>query len=228
MKPRLLDLYCGAGGAAMGYHRAGFDVVGVDIKPQPRYPFEFVQGDALSFLTDTRNDWTDGQFQAIHASPPCQRYSTATGWSGNRLDHPDLLAPTRTALQATGLPWIIENVQSAPMRPDVILCGQMFGLRTYRHRWFELGGWWTLCPMHPQHTVAASTWRRRAWLTGQHVTATTYLAPDMGPAVLGIDWMDGYELPQAIPPAYTQFIGEQLISHLPAPSHPVRPQGEPA
>jgi DNA (cytosine-5)-methyltransferase 1 len=207
---RLLDLYCGAGGSARGYQLAGFHVTGVDNRPQPRYAGDaFVQADALEYIAAHGHE-----YDAIHASPPCQAYATVTGWSGDRADHPDLLGPTRDALIATGRPWVIENVVSAPMRPDVVLCGQMFGLRTYRHRWFELGGWWMLCPMHPAHIVRSSTLRRRAWLTGLHVTATCYLAPDMGPAVLGIDWMDGYELVQAIPPAYTRYIGEQLAGHL--------------
>ena len=133
MKPRLLDLFCGAGGAAMGYHRAGFEVVGVDIEPQPRYPFEFYQADALNVLTSI---FTPLDFDAIHASPPCQAYS----WSARRwteVERADLLAPTRELLRATGLPYVIENVPGAPMQNPIRLCGVMFGLEVIRHRLFE-------------------------------------------------------------------------------------------
>ena len=131
MRPRLLDLFCGAGGAAMGYHRAGFDVVGVDNRPQPRYPFEFHLGDAMS--------WPLGGFDAIHASPPCQRW-TAAGTSrsiGN--GHPDLLTPTLARLSGQGAPWV---VPTAPL-PGFVLCGATFGLPIVRHRrflaWPDLG-----------------------------------------------------------------------------------------
>ena len=119
-RPRLLDLFSGAGGAAVGYHRAGFDVVGVDIEPQPHYPFEFHQADAMTFPSSG--------FDAIHASPPCQAFSIAAKYKGTAGRHKDLLTPTRTRLQAAGLPWVIENVPGAPMRADYLLCGCMFGL----------------------------------------------------------------------------------------------------
>jgi hypothetical protein len=130
-RPRLLDLFCGAGGAAMGYHRAGFDVVGVDINPQPHYPFEFHQGDAMT--------WPLDGFDAIHASPPCKAFTRA-GWSahfGYHDRHDDLLTPTRTRLVLQPAPWVIENVPGSPMAPSVVLCGSNFGLNLRRHRWFE-------------------------------------------------------------------------------------------
>src|SRR5262252_358856 len=127
-RPRLLDLFCGAGGAAMGYWRAGFDVTGVDVVPQPSYPFTFVQADALAYPLDG--------FDAVHASPPCQAYSVATG-NARRGDHVDLYEPVRRRLEASGLPWVIENVIGAPYRQGVVLCGSMFGLRVRRHRNFE-------------------------------------------------------------------------------------------
>src|SRR5262249_43670921 len=133
MRPRLLDLFSGAGGAAMGYHRAGFDVVGVDIKPQSRYPFEFHHANALDFT-----EWCPlvGRVDAIHASPPCQIFSVATQHA--RANHQDMLTPTRELLEHIGLPWVIENVPRAPMRADYKLCGCMFGLgRLQRQRWFE-------------------------------------------------------------------------------------------
>jgi DNA (cytosine-5)-methyltransferase 1 len=136
VKPRLLDLFCGAGGAAMGYHRAGFDVVGVDVNPQPRYPFEFVQADALTYPLEG--------FDAIHASPPCQPWTRKTPtWGRARVhypDHPQLIEPTRDRLHASGLPYVIENVVGAPLRAQVMLCGSMFGLRIQKHRLFE-GNW---------------------------------------------------------------------------------------
>jgi hypothetical protein len=122
VRPRLLDLFCGAGGAAVGYHRAGFDVVGVDINPQPRYPFEFHQADAMTFPLDG--------FDAIHASPPCQAYSHGTP-PDKRSNHPDLLDATRDRLNAAGLPWVIENVPRAPLRSPVILCGSQFDLTAH-------------------------------------------------------------------------------------------------
>ena len=152
MRPRLLDLFCGAGGAAMGYSRAGFDVVGVDINYQPNYPFRFVQADALRFLLwIVRGDkdasaWIRG-VDAIHASPPYQRYSTATKRNGNAESHPDLIAPVREHLRTTGLPYVIENVVGAPLFDASMLCGSGFNLGTKthqlrRHRKFEAN--WTI------------------------------------------------------------------------------------
>src|SRR5665213_3193952 len=130
-RPRLLDLFSGAGGAAVGYHRAGFEVVGVDIKPQPHYPFEFRQKDALWVL---EGETMEG-FDAIHASPPCQAYSKARKLQGLR--HPDLIASVRELLLAISLPYVIENVPGAPLRNPVLLCGEMFGLGVRRERLFE-------------------------------------------------------------------------------------------
>lgn len=206
MKPRLLDLFCGAGGAGMGYHRAGFEIVGVDIVPQPRYPFQFVQADATMFPLDG--------FDALHGSPPCHDHSAlsalsgadGTGW---------MLAATRERFAASGLPWVIENVPGATMRRDLVLCGEMFGLRAYRHRWFELGGFFALSPGHPRHRIRVATrGRRAAWDAGLHASVTGDIGSYVGPEALGVDWMTGNELSQAIPPAYTEFIGEQLLAHL--------------
>lgn len=147
--PRLLDLFCGAGGAGAGYRWAGFDVTGLDIHPQPRYPFAFEQGDAIEALRG--GIWRD--FDAIHASPPCQHYSPLGALSPHK-SYPDLIAITRTLLIETGLPFVIENVMSAPLDKarSVTLCGGMFGLRTYRHRRFEPAPGMTLtAPEHPKH-----------------------------------------------------------------------------
>src|SRR6185503_7225741 len=138
MKPRLLDLFCGAGGAAMGYHRAGFEVVGVDIEPQPRYPFQFWQADVMEWLPAYMNDARRYE-DAIHASPPCQAYSHGSVRFRNEgKEYPDLLSSTRDLLERTGLPWVIENVPGAPMLPDIKICGCQVGHPELRRvRWFE-------------------------------------------------------------------------------------------
>lgn len=204
-RPRLLDLFCGAGGAAMGYYRAGFDVVGVDINPQPHYPFEFHQADALEFPLDG--------YDAIHASPPCQDHMRTpnpnvhgTGW---------LLAATRERLTSTGVPWIIENVPSAPMRADYLLCGCMFGLpQLRRERWFETS--WAGFSMNPGHDHSLPAISVVGRGTPSWVRAKLGYNPTIAQyrAAMGIDWMNRDELSQAIPPAYTEFIGAQLLAHL--------------
>jgi DNA (cytosine-5)-methyltransferase 1 len=230
-RPRLLDLFAGAGGAAMGYHRAGFDVVGVDIRPQPRYPFEFHQADALDVLdalagacgpTPNSNSKLDltfagTYFDAIHASPVCKLYTVASLSHRRRgAEYPNQIPGTRTVLQATGRPWVMENVPGAPLRPDIKLCGCMFalpGLR--RERWFETGGWapFDLYPGHnhdrPPVTVAGHG--QPSW-TRAHGHAPAGVREWR--LAMGIGWMTRDELAQAIPPAYTQYIGEQLLDHL--------------
>jgi DNA (cytosine-5)-methyltransferase 1 len=206
--PRLLDLYCCQGGAAMGYHRAGFEVVGVDIQPQLRYPFRFVQTDAIGYLL---GHWRE--FDAVHASPPCHDHSALVSRAG-RDGTGHLLADTRDALTSIHIPWVIENVPGAPLRADVMLCGGMFGLRTYRHRWFELSD-----PMfppiieHPRHRVRTSTKKRRVdWDAGLHVSVTGDIGTYLGSRALGIDWMTGDGLSQAVPPAYTHHLGAHLMT----------------
>jgi len=200
VRPRLLDLFCGAGGAAMGYHCAGFDVVGVDIVEQPNYPFEFVHDDALLLLS-TYPWWDVPPFHAVHASPPCQHYAASTAWRGNRADHPDLIAPTRDLLEQTGLPYVIENVPDARrhLNNPLRLCGSAFGLRVRRHRYFEAN--WPLpiltlgCHHHQQ-------------LPFMHKGERAYAD------AMGCEWMTALEARQAIPPAYTELIGSQLLQHL--------------
>jgi DNA (cytosine-5)-methyltransferase 1 len=205
--PRLLDLFCGAGGCSAGYHRAGFDVVGVDINPQRHYPFEFHQADALTFPLDG--------FDAVHASPPCQAYSqSAQSQRAAGKQYPDLLGPTRAALQAAGLPWAIENVPGAPMRPDFRLCGCQFGLELRRERWFEVS--WPASQLaapcyHPHPVVSVAGHGTPAWARrqlGYNPTIAHYRA------AMGIDWMNRDELSQAIPPAYTEYIGGQMLAHI--------------
>ena len=206
MKPRLLDLFCGAGGAAMGYHRAGFDVVGVDIKPQPRYPFEFHQGDALEYCAAH-----GAEFDAIHASPPCQRYTVAQNAAKNAHNHPDLVEPTRAALQATGKPWVIENVVGAPLVHPFMLCGLSFGLQVKRHRMFETSFFVMVPPCQCKgadyFVIFGHEVRNRRH--GQAAGRKNNIA--VGRKAMDIDWMTRGELSQAIPPAYTEHIGRQLI-----------------
>jgi DNA (cytosine-5)-methyltransferase 1 len=156
-KPRLLDLFCCAGGAGVGYSRAGFEVVGVDINPQPRYPFEFVQADALNLDADFI-----ATFDAIHASPPCQSYSDLAKRNGNAHEWPRLIEPVRELLVSTGLPYVIENVDGAPLIDAVVLCGTMFPrLRVLRHRLFE-ANFTILTPPHQKHPKVHTFDRRKA------------------------------------------------------------------
>lgn len=208
MRPRLLDLFCGAGGAAMGYHRAGFDVVGVDIKPQPRYPFEFHQADALEFLREHGHE-----FDAIHASPPCQAYTRGRKLQGNT--HPDLVAPVRDLLETTGKPYVIENVPGAPLVNPVVLEGQMFpGLRTQRKRLFETN--WPLdVPILRPPPPARNAKMGRPVTPGEWMHVVGHFSGlSEAREAMGIDWMGQHELAQAIPPAYTEFIGRRLLEEL--------------
>jgi DNA (cytosine-5)-methyltransferase 1 len=208
VKARLLDLFCGAGGAAKGYQRAGFYVVGVDIKLQPHYcGDEFYQADALEYCAEHGKE-----FDAIHASPPCQAYSECTPmWA--RKNHPDLIGKTREVLQKTGKPFIIENVENARslLENPIMLCGSMFDLEVWRHRYFEIFGIWMLSKSSCRHighpvTVRAGSNARKAQ-GGKHNLEHEKKS-------MGIDWMTGDELTEAIPPAYTQFIGTHLLEAL--------------
>jgi DNA (cytosine-5)-methyltransferase 1 len=286
VRPRLLDLFCGAGGAAVGYQRAGFYVVGVDIAPQPRYAGdEFFQGDALEVLRllVEQNDRDEAlgvlplellrpveggggvgelvavkehrpfdtdhvrhgepptsgtspaykagsacqEFDAIHASPPCQAYSVANNIHG-RTDHPDLIAPTRELLEATGLPYVIENVPRAPLLPErtVTVCGLSLGMNVKRHRLFETNFPVMVPPCHSKH---AGDWLLVFGHTVLERGTTVGVAKGGGPVIrrkhtttargreaMGIDWMNRDELSEAIPPTYTELIGHQLLAHLKA------------
>lgn len=212
MKPRLLDLFCCAGGAARGYADAGFEVVGVDIDPQPNYPFEFVQMDAMSLLPEFIRS---ANIDAVHASPPCPHYSFATKFHPGAADnHPDLVDPVRELLLATGLPFVIENVPGAPLRRDLVLCGEMFGLRVHRHRLFEVHGPLILQPKHQRHRLKGA--RTNCHIEDGYTRLVAGHFADLADAsdAMGIDWMTADELRNAIPPAYTKFIGEQLLAHL--------------
>ncbi len=192
MRPRGLDLFCGAGGASMGYHRAGFEMTGVDNRPQKNYPFRFIQADALEYVAAHGHE-----YDAVFASPPCQAYANVTRWTGNQADHPDLVAPTRDALIATDLSWVIENVVGAPIRPDIVLCGSQFGLPIIRHRWFELSF---------PHFELMPACRHVGALPFMHKGERAYAD------AMGCGWMSNREGRQAIPPAYTEHVGRQLIN----------------
>lgn len=204
---RALDLFCGAGGSSMGLHRAGFEVVGVDIEPQPRYPFHFAQADAMRFPLSG--------FDFVWASPPCQRFCALR--TREDLSHyPDLIAPIRNRLAAARLPFVIENVPGAPVRADIVLCGSMFGLRSYRHRLFECS-LPVEAPPHPKHVVRVNRRgenRRVHWANGGFMTITGDVGTYCGPEAMGIDWMTGDEMSEAIPPAYAEFIGRQAIQQM--------------
>lgn len=202
-RPLLLDLFCGAGGASVGYHRAGFDVVGVDIVAQPRYPFRFIQGDALKPPVNLDN------FDVIHASPPCQAYTQAQRLHGR--EHPDLVADVREMLDARR--YVIENVPGSPLENWVQVCGISLGLRVKRHRWFETSDpvMGLACGWHGTYLTVfghAAEWHD-VRIPGRWPGTTK-----QAKAAMGIDWMSRDELSEAVPPAYTEFIGTQLIEYL--------------
>ncbi|KAB1983422.1 methyltransferase domain-containing protein [Streptomyces triticiradicis] len=214
LRPRLLDLYCCQGGAGKGYDDAGFDVTGVDISPQPRYPYRFVQTDAIAYVLEH-----GAEFDFIHASPPCQFDSDCQRIQGNT--HPDLIGPTRAALEAAGRPWVIENVRGAlpKLREPVLLCGPMFGVQTYRHRFFETGGGFHLeQPSHPPHLVPQAKMGRPVppGYYGQFVG--NFSGVPLARRVMGVPWMSRDGIRECIPPAYTRHIGADALALLaPAP-----------
>ncbi|MFF5854338.1 SAM-dependent methyltransferase [Streptomyces sp. NPDC012751] len=205
-RPRLLDLFCCQGGAAKGYADAGFDVTGVDKAPQPRYPFRFVQADAIAFVLEH-----GAEFDFIHGSPPCQHDSDCQRIQGR--EHPDLIAPTRAALETTGRPWVMENVGGAvpKLRGPVMLCGQMFGLANYRHRFFEPGGGFHLDqPGHPAHTVPQAKMGRPVPPGHYGQFVGNFSSVPLAREVLGVPWMNR----ECIPPAYAEHIGRAALAQL--------------
>lgn len=209
--PKLLDLFCGAGGCTAGYQRAGFWVRGVDYKNQPRYVGnEFVQAEALEYLAGQIKSGEIEQFDVIHASPPCQQYSKLRFIT--KREYPDLLEATRNLLVATGKPYVIENVIGAPMGMSVTLCGLFFpGLRVYRHRLFE-SNILLLAPPHQRHCEPTlQRGFKRDWTGFVTVCGGGNVPKAISEKAMGIDWMNRDELSQAIPPAYTEFLGRQLI-----------------
>lgn len=205
-RPRLLDICCCQGGAARGYHDAGFDITGIDTEPQPNYPYTFIRGDGLKLLADPG---FIRQFDAIHTSWPCQGYTNCQKIRGN--DHPKLIEPGRELLRATGLPYVQENVPGAPLIDPVELCGAMFGLHTYRHRLFETN-WPLTAPAHPEH-VHPTVKMGRPLREGDwyHAVGNFSNVPYVR-ADLGVPWMTRDGIRECIPPAYTRFVGEQLMA----------------
>lgn len=224
-RPLLLDLYCKAGGATKGYMDAGFDVVGVDIEPQPNYPgMLFIQADVIEFLRDFNPRAFIGEYVAIHASPPCQDFSPLKARTGKT--YPRLIAPTRELLERTGLPYVIENVAGArqELRDPAMLCGSMFGLPLTRHRYFETN--WPLETPRCNHALFKERWPEgfpalRSDRTGRASVVGVYgtgggAAKDveLWKWAMEIDWMTKAELAEAIPPAYSRYVGEQLLAAL--------------
>lgn len=229
--PRVLDLFCCAGGAGVGYHRAGFDVTGVDIVPRPNYPLPFVQADAVQYLADRITSGEIRTYDLVHLSPPCQKAcaltagtNAAMGWGD---EHVDLIPALRQLLPLMGVPYVIEQPNGkAPIRKDVSLCGEMFGLGVLRHRNFELGGWSAPSPKHLKHRGYVRGWRGRhtkdgqkepIWRDGPYVAAYGSGGGKASVAemqqAMGIDWTDAREeLTEAIPPAFTEWIGRAFLT----------------
>lgn len=214
---KVLDLFCGAGGAGMGYHLAGFDVVGVDINPQPDYPFEFIQDDALAVLANS--SLIRSMFDAVHASPPCQASSALTKGTNQGRQYQQLIPQTRELLAATGLPTVLENVQGAKIRRDLTLCGEMFSLDVIRHRYFEINGFDATQPEHVTHRGRVRGWRHGTYYNGPYLAV--YGAGggkgsvEEWQAAMDITWTwDRKSIAEAIPPAYSEFVGQQLIEQI--------------
>jgi DNA (cytosine-5)-methyltransferase 1 len=203
LKPKLLDLCCKGGGASKGYADAGFDVTGCDIAPQPKYPYKFIQADALTIDLSG--------YDAFHASPPCQEYSTISK-NIHKKDYPDIIAPIRERLIATGKPYVIENVEGAPLiNAPLLLCGTMFQIRIRRHRLFEnnFGLWFA--PSSCDHSRKVARHGRPAKDNELIAVTGHFSGVSEAQRVMGINWLGQEELREAIPPAFTEYIGKYLL-----------------
>jgi len=214
MKPKLLDLFCGAGGAGKGYIDAGFDVTGIDINPQPDYPGTFIQGDAIAYLAAHGHEYA-----ARHASPPCQASSALTKGTNKGKEYLNLIPATRALLALFDGPNVIENVQGSDLRRDLTLCGEMFGLGVIRHRYFETSGFAAIPLDHKPHRGRVAGWRHGEWFDGPYFavygegggkgTVTQWQT------AMGIDWTNNRKsIAEAIPPAYARFIGGQIMTRI--------------
>lgn len=204
---RLLDLFCCAGGAGEGYRLAGFDVTGVDIVPQPKNPHRFVLADAIAYLEEHGRN-----FDAVHASPPCQAFTKAgKQWRKEGRTYPDLIAITRLALERNGKPWVLENVPGAPLRNPILLNGSVFGIRVHRPRLFETSFQLEQPEVPTMKPVKMGRPIREGDIVQPvgHFSGVRYAAREMG-----LPWMGQSELAQAIPPAYTHWIGQRLKAYL--------------
>lgn len=206
---KLLDVFCCQGGAGAGYHFAGFDVVGVDLSPQPRYPFKFIQADAVEYIRAYGHE-----FDFIHASPPCQRYSATQRIQGN--EHPDLIAPTRDAIRAAGVPGVIENVPDAEpeLIDPVVLCGAAFGLRTYRHRLFEPIGWELSQPDHEPHTQKTVKMGRPIQPGDFYHAVGNFTNVGYARSDMNVPWMSRDGVRECIPPVYSTYVGRKFVENV--------------
>ncbi|MGA6873070.1 SAM-dependent methyltransferase [Streptomyces pratensis] len=217
-RPIVLNTYCCQGGSAAGYAAAGFYPLGLDKDPQPRYPYLFVQADALWFLTEFA-EWIREHVTLVDSSPPCQAHSKA--WKIQQREHPRLIAPTRELLLAIGLPFVIENVEeaAAELRHPITLCGAMFGMTTYRHRLLELGGWTVAPPAHPVHRAPlAKMGRPRKPGEFAHYVGN-FSGVEEARQDMAMPWANRDGLREAVPPAYTEWLGRQYLAH----HHTVQP-----
>lgn len=213
-KPKLLDLYCGAGGAGMGYIQAGFDVTGIDINPQPDYPGRFIQGDALAYLAAHGHE-----YDAVHGSPPCQASCALTKGTNKGNHYLNLIPATRALLALLDVPTVIENVQGSDLRRDYTLCGEMFGLGVIRHRYFEVSGFTPMAPDHKPHRGRVAGYRHGEWFDGPYFA----VYGDGGGKGTVAQWQEAMGMPwtnnrksiaEAIPPAYTRYIGGQIMQYI--------------
>ena len=202
----VLDLFCCAGGAGEGYRQAGFDLVGVDIVPQPKNPHRLVVADALEYLREHGH-----KFDLIHASPPCQAYTKAgKQWRNEGKEYPDMIEDTRKALIASGKPWVIENVPGAPLVNPILLNGSVFGIKVHRPRYFESSFELPQPEVPPMKPVKMGRPIKEGDIVQPvgHFSGVRYAAREMG-----CEWMGQKELAQAIPPAYTRWVAECFLSH---------------